>query len=67
MMIKYVAFSSFYHEQNFNYLCQVLALQHGENYQCLPSSDIRIPTIKHRTAPYVFPAGAYEILSQISE
>ena len=49
MIIKYAAFSSFYHKQNFNYLLHMLALQHWENCQCLPSSDIRTPTIKHRT------------------
>ena len=52
MRIKYVAFNSFYHEQKFNYLCQMLALQHWENCQCLPSSEIIIPTVKYRTAPY---------------
>ena len=67
MIIKDAAFSSIYHEQNFNYLCQVLALQHWENCQCLPSSDVRTPTIKHRTAPNVFLAGVCEILSKISE
>ena len=67
MIIKYPAFSSFYYKQNFNYLLQTLALQHWENCQCLPFSDIRTPTFKHRIAQYVFLAGAYEILSKIPE
>ena len=65
MIIKYAAFSSFYHKQNFNYLLHMLALQHWGNCQCLPSSDIRTPT--SNTGQYVFLAGAYEILSKIPE
>ena len=59
MMIKYPAFSSFYHKQNFNYLRQ--------NCQCLASPDIRTPTIKNGTTPYIFLAGVYELLSKIPE